>query len=66
MNRKILRLEEIHERTGVPMATLRWFRHRGEGGPPTWKLGRRVVAYEDDVNAWIEAQRAVEHPLDAA
>lgn len=67
MNRKIIRLEEIHERTGIPVATLRWYRHRGEGGPLTWKLGRRVVAYEDDVNQWLAAQRAAsQEPLGAA
>lgn len=56
MTRKILRLEEISERTGVPLATLRWYRQYGKG-PKTWKLGRRVVAYEDDVNAWLDEQR---------
>jgi predicted DNA-binding transcriptional regulator AlpA len=55
MTRKILRLEQIAERTGVPLATLRWYRHRGEG-PRTWRLGRRVVAYEDDVNSWLDQQ----------
>lgn len=55
MNRKILRLEEISEATGLPVATLRWYRHRGVG-PRTWRLGRRVVAYADDVAAWIEEQ----------
>lgn len=56
MNRRILRLQEISDRTGVPVATLRWYRHRGLG-PQTWLLGRRVVAYEDDVEAWLEDQR---------
>lgn len=56
MNRRILRLQEISDRTGVPVATLRWYRHRGLG-PQTWLLGRRVVAYEDDVETWIEDQR---------
>lgn len=60
MTRKILRLSEIAERTGVPIATLRWYRHTGAGGPRTWRLGRRVVAYEDDVDAWIERQAAAE------
>jgi predicted DNA-binding transcriptional regulator AlpA len=55
MNRKILRLEEISEESGIPIATLRWYRHRGIG-PKTWRLGRRVVAYEDDVEAWIAEQ----------
>ena len=55
MSRKILRLEEIGERTGIPLATLRWYRHNGMG-PKTWRLGRRVVAYEDDVQEWLDAQ----------
>src|SRR4051812_621178 len=55
MNRKILRLDEISEATGIPIATLRWHRHRGTG-PTTWRLGRRVVAYEDHVTAWVEEQ----------
>lgn len=57
MGRTIMRLEQVAERTGVPLATLRWYRHLGVGGPPTWKLGRRVVAYEDEVEAWLDAQR---------
>lgn len=66
MTRTILKLEEIADRTGIPLATLRWYRHRGEGGPRTWKLGRRVVAYEDDVNAWIEAQSNAEPQVGGA
>jgi predicted DNA-binding transcriptional regulator AlpA len=55
MTRRILRLQEISTATGVPLATLRWWRHRGIG-PKTWTLGRRVVAFEDDVEAWIQQQ----------
>ena len=66
MTRTILRLEEIADRTGVPLATLRWYRHKGEGGPRTWKLGRRVVAYADDVEAWINAQVSASYGGDAA
>lgn len=57
---RILTLQEIAEITRVPVATLRWFRHRRVGGPPTFRLGRRVVAREDDVYAWIEEQRAAQ------
>lgn len=56
MARKIMRLPEIAEYTGVPIATLRWLRHRRQG-PTTWVLAGRVVAYEDEVNAWVESQR---------
>lgn len=56
MTRTILRLQDIHERTGIPVATLRWYRHRGLG-PKTWRLGRHVVAYEDDVQQWLDDQQ---------
>lgn len=55
--RVILSLEEVSARTRIPTATLRHYRVRG-GGPKTWKLGGRVVAYEDDVQAWIDQQYA--------
>lgn len=57
MTRRIVRLQKIADETGIPVATLRWYRHRGIG-PKTWKLGRYVVAYEDDVHAWIDKQAA--------
>jgi predicted DNA-binding transcriptional regulator AlpA len=52
---KILRLQEISSATGISVATLRWYRHRGIG-PRTFLLGRRVVAFESDVDAWITDQ----------
>lgn len=54
MSRTILRLEEISERYKIPLKTLRHYRYTGVGGPHTWKLGSRVVAYEADVEAWLE------------
>jgi predicted DNA-binding transcriptional regulator AlpA len=56
MSRTILKLDEIAARTRMPIATLRWLRHNGDG-PPLWKLGRRVVGYQDEIDAWVEAQR---------
>jgi len=56
MARRILRLPDIEQRTGVPIATLRWYRHRGIG-PKTFLLAGRVVAYEDDVDAWVNQAR---------
>lgn len=49
---RLLTLDEVAEWTRTPIATLRYWRHRGQG-PPTFKLGRRVVAREEDVEAWI-------------
>ncbi|MEE6135339.1 helix-turn-helix domain-containing protein [Mycobacterium sp. 050128] len=56
---ELLRTREVYEKTGIPVATLRWWRHRGEG-PPSFKLGRKTVVYPADaLDVWISAQRAV-------
>lgn len=55
MGRKILTLQEVAERTRVPLATLRYYRATGDG-PRLWKLAGRVVAYDDDVEAWLNEQ----------
>lgn len=55
MPRKIVTLAEVSEKTRIPLATLRYYRATGVG-PKLWKLGGRVVAYEDDVDAWIQEQ----------
>lgn len=52
---KLLRTADVAEMTGAPEATLRYWRHQGYG-PPSAKLGRRVVYREEDVIAWIDAQ----------
>jgi predicted DNA-binding transcriptional regulator AlpA len=52
---KLLRVPEVSALTGVPEATLRFWRHMGTG-PQSAKLGRRVVYRESDVNAWVDAQ----------
>lgn len=41
---------------GRPPATLRWWRHAGEG-PRSFRMGKKAVAYKaSDVLAWLEAQ----------
>lgn len=44
----------------VPAETLRYYRHRGVGGPKSFKLGRRVLYARSDVEAWIAAARSSE------
>jgi hypothetical protein len=53
-----------HQRTadlaveyGIPVATWRWWRHRGEG-PRSFKLGKTVFYDANDVAAWIESEKA--------
>ena len=53
---KLLRVPDVSELTGIPEATLRFWRHLGTTGPPSAKLGRRVVYREADVLAWVDAQ----------
>lgn len=56
MAERLLTLPEIAEMTRLPVSTLRYYRHRGRG-PETFKLGRRVVAWEGAVRTWMEARR---------
>lgn len=54
--REILGIKAVAGWTGTPEETLRYWRHRGEG-PASFKLGRRVVYYRDDVERWLAEQR---------
>lgn len=62
MGSTLLTLAEVSEKTRVPEATLRWFRHKKAGGPRSFKVGRRVMYREEDVNAWLEEQYQNENP----
>lgn len=42
----------------IPAETLRYYRHKGSGGPKSFKLGgRRVLYARADVEAWIAEAR---------
>lgn len=51
----LLRIEQVAERTGVAVSTLRHWRAAGSG-PKSARIGRRVVYRADDVEDWINAQ----------
>lgn len=55
MSHRIMTLDQVSERTGIPINTLRFYRATRQRGPKTFKLGGRVVALEEDVEAWISA-----------
>lgn len=42
----------------VPEGTARYWRHIGEGGPPSFKIGRRVMYRVRDCERWFDAQVA--------
>ena len=52
---RLVSSREVSELTTVPEGTLGWLRHRG-AGPRFFKLGRRVVYKQADVEEWLEEQ----------
>ncbi len=52
---EILRISEVAEWLRTPEATLRFWRTKGTG-PPSFKMGRRVVYLRADVEAWLQKQ----------
>lgn len=59
---ELLRTKEVAALTGVPEATLRWFRHMDDGrGPRSGRLGGRVVYRRQDVLDWIDSAFTDDH-----
>lgn len=42
--------------TGIPAATFRYWAHKGEGGPKSFKLGKRRVWRKSVLLQWIADQ----------
>lgn len=53
---ELLYLPEIMERTRMPEGTIRSRYHSGTM-PCLWKLGRRLVAWEAELNQWLAEQQ---------
>ncbi len=58
---RLLTLDEVSARTGVPVGTLRYWRTR-DTGPRSFRLGRRVMYVEADVEDFIRTCRAAADP----
>jgi hypothetical protein len=54
---EILNTAQVSAQTGVPIGTLRYWRHAGQG-PASFCLGRRVVYRKGEVERWITEQEA--------
>ena len=52
---RLLLMAEVAEITRMPVDTLRYLRHPGDG-PPSFRLGRRVVYPEPELHRWIAAR----------
>lgn len=54
---RLVSTHQVAEMTTLPVGTLGWLRHQGHG-PRFYKLGRRVVYKQSDVEAWLEERLA--------
>ncbi|ALG29706.1 hypothetical protein AOZ07_12430 [Glutamicibacter halophytocola] len=52
----LLTMTEVSEMTGIPVNTLRYYRHLGNKGPRSALIGSRIMYREQDVLAWINEQ----------
>ena len=56
---RLLTTAEVAAITRAPEATVRYWRHAGTG-PASFRIGRRVVYREQDVQRWIEHRMLVD------
>jgi DNA-binding transcriptional MerR regulator len=56
--RRVMTMAEVAALTRTPENTLRYWRHLGNVGPRSYKIGRRVVYDYVDVIAWLDEQRS--------
>ena len=54
MDDERLTIIEVSAAYKIPVATLRYWRARGEG-PRSYRLGRRVFYRKQDCDAWVDA-----------
>ena len=58
----LMTLAETAAYLRTPVATLRYWRHLGEG-PAGFRLGRRVMYRRADVDRWISARQEAQQML---
>lgn len=54
---ELIDAKQVSAMTGVPIGTLRYWRH-SDIGPASFTLGRRVVYRHDEVLRWISQQES--------
>ena len=59
-NDALLTLPEVADLVRVPIATLRYWRHLGSG-PQSFRIGRTVRYWRNDVLQWLERQSSHPH-----
>lgn len=59
MGSALLTVPEVASLVRAPESTVRYWRHMGTG-PKSFKVGRRVMFRQEDVEAWLEEQYAAD------
>jgi predicted DNA-binding transcriptional regulator AlpA len=54
---EIMTTRQVSETTGIPVGTLRFWRHTNQG-PASFSLGKKVVYRRSELEAWIAEQEA--------
>lgn len=54
---ELLTVADLAAMSRLSVGTLRYWRHIGSGGPPSIKLGRRVLYRRTDVEIWLREAR---------
>lgn len=52
----LMTMAEVAQMTGIPVNTLRYYRHLRNKGPRSALIGSRIMYREQDVIAWIDEQ----------
>lgn len=52
---ELMTVRQVSGLTGIPEATLRYWRHANQG-PSSFTLGRRVLYRQSEVERWISMQ----------
>ena len=53
----LLKDQQLSEKYGIPLPTLRTWRSRRSDGPPFLRLGRSIYYDGDDVEKWLRSRR---------
>lgn len=60
---QLMTVPEVAEYLRIAPATLRWWRHSGEGGPRSFNIGRRVMYSRAEVEQWLAEQMSPAEPV---
>ncbi|WP_425571780.1 helix-turn-helix transcriptional regulator [Nesterenkonia jeotgali] len=58
--------KQVSELTGIPEGSLKYFRHRGHGGPRSFALTPRAIRYSrESVLEWISERMQADEQISA-